>query len=210
MTIETDEQLIEGPAGVLELRVETPAASPAGFAVICHPHPLYGGALDNKVVWTLSRAALARGLAAVRFNFRGVGKSAGAYAEGDGETEDARAVLRWCESRWPALPYGLMGFSFGAAVALRLAAEVAARQLVTIAPPLQYFVGRPLPQPRCPWLVVHGDADEVIPWSTSAARLNEVQPAPEVHILSGAGHFFHGQLTELRALVEPRLRMGPV
>lgn len=203
----TSDELIAGPVGSLQLRAEAPPA-PAGFALICHPHPLYGGTMDNKVVWTLARAALARDLAAVRFNFRGVGKSAGAYADGDGETADAKAVLRWCRQQWPNAPYVLMGFSFGAAVALRLAAESEPRQLVTIAPPLQYFTGRSLPRPGCPWLVVHGDADEVVPWPDTAARLQEIVPPPEIHVLAGAGHFFHGQLNELRALVEPRLAIG--
>jgi hypothetical protein len=121
---------LPGPAGTLEALVETPAGDgadvapgsvPAAFGVVCHPHPLYGGTLDNKVAYTLARAFIECGAPAIRFNFRGVGASAGRFDEGRGETEDALAAIRYGRQRWPGAALWLAGFSFGAAVALRAA-----------------------------------------------------------------------------------------
>lgn len=201
-------ELIDGPAGPLELQREAPrsAASPTGLALICHPHPLYGGTLDNKVVYTLARCALSIGLSAVRFNFRGVGRSGGAYDNGVGETEDAAAVLAWAGAQQADARVLLMGFSFGAAVALRLAAQIEAVQLVTVAPPLVYFDHEPLVQPRCPWLLVHGTADTTVPWPETQDRLKRYEPSPQLVVSPGVDHFFHGKLGELRAAVEPVLK----
>lgn len=201
-------QLIDGPAGPLEVVLEAPRelAQPATVAVVCHPHPVYGGTLDNKVVYTLARCALAAGFSAVRFNFRGVGKSAGTFDNGLGETDDAAAVLAWAQAQQRATRCVLMGFSFGAAVALRLAARAAPAQLVTIAPPLSYFDHDVMPRPECPWLVVHGDADTTVPWPETKARLEQHGLTPQVVVLPGVEHFFHGKLAELRAAVEPVLR----
>ncbi|HYM26941.1 MAG TPA: alpha/beta fold hydrolase, partial [Steroidobacteraceae bacterium] len=118
--------MLTGPAGPLETLVETPAGAgaaqqPRAVAVVCHPHPLFGGTLENKVVWTVARAFEQLGAAAIRFNFRGVGRSAGAYDDGRGETEDLGAVLAYARGRWPQAPLWLGGFSFGAVVALRAA-----------------------------------------------------------------------------------------
>src|SRR5262245_11120788 len=113
---------LPGPAGELEALIETPeGASAAAFGVICHPHPLYGGTMDNKVVHTLSRAFQELGAPTIRFNFRGVGRSAGTFANGDGETEDTLALVRWGRERWPGAQVWLAGFSFGGAVAIRAA-----------------------------------------------------------------------------------------
>lgn len=193
---------VEGPAGALEVVVETPAADAYAAAVICHPHPRYGGTLDNKVVFTLARAARNAGLAAVRFNFRGVGASAGVYDEGRGELDDCRAVLDWAAAHASVEGPVLAGFSFGAAIALRAAAEVPARGLATIALPVDYF--DELPRPTCPWLAVHGDADDVADCGTAKRRLEALDSPPEIEILAGAGHFFHGRLSDLRAAVTPR------
>ncbi len=201
-------RMLDGPAGPLEVKRESPAvpAGPEGLALICHPHPLYGGTFDNKVVVTLSRCALACGLTSVRFNFRGVGQSAGVYGEGVGETEDAAAVLAWAQVQQPGARIVLMGFSFGAAIALRLALRVAAAQLVTVAAPLTYFDHEPIRSPACPWLLVHGDADEVAPWPETETRLQDHGLAPQRVILSGVEHFFHGHLGKLREVVEAVLR----
>ncbi len=176
------------------------------MALICHPHPVYGGTLDNKVVYTLARCALDAGLHAVRFNFRGIGRSAGSFDHGRGETDDAAAVLAWAQQQQQATRHVLMGFSFGAAVALRLAARTAPAQLVTIAPPLSYFDHEVMPRPNCPWLVVHGDADTTVPWAETKARLEQHQLTPQVLVLPGVDHFFHGKLAELRAAVQPVLQ----
>ncbi len=199
---------LAGPAGVLDIWLETPKeyAVPTGIAVICHPHPQYGGSMTNKVVHTLARSALSTGLAAVRFNFRGVGNSQGSFAEGVGETEDAAAVREWLCQQKPDAKLVLAGFSFGAAVALRLAAREEAEQLITIAPPLRYFEGETIPVPQCPWLVVHGDADDVVGCADTLSRLKAAGLQPEHQIIEGAGHFFHGRLHDLRDQVEPWLR----
>jgi hypothetical protein len=192
---------IEGPAGALEVVVETPAAPPAGAAVICHPHPRHGGTLDNKVVFTLARAAREAGLAAVRFNFRGVGASAGVYDEGRGELDDCRAVIAWAQAQVSGVPI-LAGFSFGAGIALQAAATGSARGLATVALPVSYFPD--LPRPACPWLAVHGDADDVADCDEALRRLQALDAPPEIEILAGAGHFFHGRLSDLRAAVTPK------
>lgn len=191
---------IDGPAGAIEIAVETPETPPVAAAVICHPHPRHGGTLDNKVVFTLARAAREAGLAAVRFNFRGVGGSTGGYDEGRGELDDCRAVIEWVKARLPGAPV-LAGFSFGAAIALRAAADPA-RGLATVALPVEYF--RELPRPACPWLAIHGDADDVADCDQALRRLKALDPPPEIEVLAGAGHFFHGRLSDLRAAVTPR------
>ncbi|MFO7278462.1 MAG: alpha/beta hydrolase, partial [Pseudomonadota bacterium] len=113
---------LDGPAGVLEALLEEPAdAVPGRFAVVCHPHPLHGGTMNNKVVHTLARTFNELGIRSLRFNFRGVGASEGSYAEGIGETEDALAVIEWGRVRWPGAEPLLAGFSFGGIVALRAA-----------------------------------------------------------------------------------------
>jgi uncharacterized protein len=192
---------IEGPAGALEALVEEPeGGDPARFAVVCHPHPLHGGTLDNKVVYTLARAFHDLGLPTVRFNFRGVGASEGGHADGIGETDDTLAVVAWARTRWPAAQPWLAGFSFGGAVAIRAALDARARLLITVAP----AVGRleaARPMPACPWLLVQGDDDDVIDAGAVLDWASRQAIAPTVKILEGAGHFFHGRLTELRAAV---------
>ena len=130
---------ISGPAGALETLLEVPAAGApvGGFAVVCHPHPLHGGTMQNKVVHTLARALQEAGIATLRFNFRGVGASAGSYDEGRGEIEDALAVIAYGRARWPGAALTLAGFSFGAQVALLAAPSSAPARLITVAPPVE-------------------------------------------------------------------------
>jgi len=196
---------IAGPAGALQALIESPlAATPdeavRAVAIVCHPHPLFGGTLDNKVAWTLARSCLEAGATAIRFNFRGVGASAGAYDEGRGETDDALAVAAWARQRWPAAALWLAGFSFGGAVAARAAARAAADRVVLAAPAVgRIEIGAVTPE--CPWLVIQGDADEVVPPTEVTAWAASLDPAPTVRLLPGAGHFFHGRLTEVRDVV---------
>lgn len=203
-----DRVRIAGPAGELDALVETPAddrvadvASPSRFGVVCHPHPLYGGTLDNKVVYTLARAFVELGVPTIRFNFRGVGASAGAYDEGRGETADALAVTAYGRERWPGASLWLAGFSFGGAVAVRAAAQAAPARLVTVAPGITRVVMEGVASPACPWLIVQGDADDVIEPAAVLEWAKRQSPAPAVSLLPGAGHFFHGRLHELRATV---------
>lgn len=194
---------IEGPAGALELLVSAPneAVEPQGVGVVCHPHPMHGGTLDNKVAYMLARGCNEAGLTAVRFNFRGVGASAGTFDEGKGEVDDLLAVATWSREQWPDARLVLLGFSFGAYVALRGAHRARPVQLITVAPPLRYFNDGEVPVPTCPWLVVQGDVDEVVDSRAVRERLQALQPAPQIRVLPDVGHFFHGHLTELRDIV---------
>ena len=194
--------MINGPAGPIEALVERPQNAVAGtVAVCCHPHPLYGGTMQNKVVHTLARAAQDQGVTSLRFNFRGVGGSGGSHDKGEGESDDAAAVADWCRRELGAGGLWALGFSFGSYVALRLAAARDARLLVSVAPPVQRFDFARLEVPRCPWLVVQGDADLLVNHEAVLAWTRTLDPAPEVEIVPGAEHFFHGRLTVLRSLV---------
>ena len=193
---------IVGPAGPIESLIERPPNAVAGIiAVCCHPHPLYGGTMQNKVVHTLARAAQDQGVPSLRFNFRGVGGSGGIHDNGVGESDDAAAVADWCRRELGAEKLWALGFSFGSYVALRLAAARDARLLVTVATPVQRFDFARLEVPRCPWLVVQGDADLLVNHESVLGWARDLNPAPQVEILPGAEHFFHGRLTVLRSLV---------
>lgn len=198
---------ISGPAGQLEALLEEPKElSQAKVAVLCHPHPQYQGTMLNKVVHTLARSMNELGLPAVRFNFRGVGASEGAYAKGVGETEDTLRVIEWALDRYPGTELCLVGFSFGAMVACRAALSANPCQLVTVAPAvsrMQGLLGGS--QPECPWLVVQGEADEVAVCSEVVEWLNGLAPGPELVVLPEVGHFFHGCLTVLRQTVVSHL-----
>jgi uncharacterized protein len=190
---------IAGPAGALEVLLEDPKVAPqAGFAVICHPHPLYGGSLQNKVVHTIARACQEFGMATLRFNFRGVGASVGTYDEGRGELEDARAVIAWGRTRWPDGALTLAGFSFGAMVALRAAQDSAPSRLIMVAPAVDRSEFAVAAAPDCPWLIVQGDADELVGVERVRAFAARFTPPPRLVVMQGGEHFFHGRLVELR------------
>jgi uncharacterized protein len=199
---------IEGQAGALEAIVEETAVAGSSYAIVCHPHPLFGGTMDNKVVTTVARALHDTGIPTVRFNFRGVGASAGEYGQGVGETADADAVASWGAQRWPGRDLVIAGFSFGAYVALRLAQQRLPRHLITIAPALELFDAFGMAAPRCPWLVVQGDADDVVDPTTVIDWVNGLDPKPRLVVLPGVGHFFHGALRELRDAVVDAIRSG--
>jgi len=195
---------IAGPAGRLESVIDEPpqaAGAPLLAAVICHPHPLFGGTMHNKVVHTLARSLSAAGGATVRFNFRGVGASEGVHDDGVGETQDALAVVAWARSRWPAVPLVLGGFSFGGAVAIRAARAAAPAWLITVAPAVDRVRTDDLVLPQVDWLVVQGADDDVVPANTVLEWMGERAPQARVRLLAGTGHFFHGRLHELKACV---------
>jgi alpha/beta superfamily hydrolase len=194
--VSADPVTIPGPTGPLEALLDWPTAAPRAVAVLCHPHPLHEGTMHNKVVATLARTFARLGAVAVRFNFRGVGASAGSYDEGRGEAQDAFAMADWSRARWPGLPLALAGFSFGGAIALEIAARVAPFALVAVAPAVAR-VPAGFEPPQCPWLVVHGDADEVVAPDTVTAFVRAQSSAPAHVLLPGVGHFFHGQLGAL-------------
>jgi uncharacterized protein len=198
----TERIVIPGPAGDLEGIAETPEhASFASVGVVCHPHPLYGGAMTNKVAHMLAKSFNVRGAVAVRFNFRGVGASAGAHDNGDGETEDAIAALDWAAQRWPDAALWLAGFSFGGAVAIRAAVRRKVERLITVAPAIRRVSVAAEQLPRIPWLVVQGDRDELVNAEDIKRWVESLDPRPELKLLPGVDHFFHGRLNELRDVV---------
>jgi len=194
---------IPGPAGDIECAVDTPAGAVRGVAVVCHPHPQHGGTLDNKVAQTLARAFVQLGWRSVRFNFRGVGASAGVWDEGVGETLDALAVI--AAHRDPAAPFMLAGFSFGAYVASQTAArlpdDAKPQRLVLVGPSTQRQELGPVPAGT---LVIHGESDEVVPLSATLAWARP-QNLPVI-VFPGVGHFFHGQLALLKSVVVQELQ----
>lgn len=192
--------LLPGPAGDLEVSttpLETENSRHA-VAIICHPHPLHGGTMNNKVVTTLVRTFKELGLRTVRFNFRGVGKSVGSFAEGVGEVEDLLAVVAWVKKTCPQDAIWLAGFSFGGYIAAKVATQIPVAQLVTIAPQASRFTQSPFPPITAPWVLVQGDQDEVVPPEEVFAWVETLNPKPAVIRMTGAGHFFHGRLIELR------------
>jgi alpha/beta superfamily hydrolase len=214
MSIETDrlpgpgesrELFLDGPAGRLEAMLTMPRgdAAPTGACLVCHPHPLYGGAMSNKVVHALAAAANKAGLAALRFNFRGVGRSAGTYDEARGETDDAVAAAAWLARSFPERPPVLGGFSFGAYVSLKAAAAVHPAAQLSISIPFGRYVDQlaPPPHPGCPWLAVHSRDDDVVAIAETRTELQRYQPPPQLVELDGAGHFYHGRIGELQDIV---------
>lgn len=177
--------------------------------MVCHPHPLFGGTLTNKVVHTVARAFVAHGAATLRFNFRGVGASAGSHDEGRGETDDLLAVVEAGRVRLPGRPLWLGGFSFGAYVALRAQGRAGAARLVTVAPPVGRWDFSALEAPRCPWLVIQGDRDELVDHAQVAGWLAALAPQARLALLPGAEHFFHGRLHEVKAAVSDFLGSEP-
>jgi len=188
---------IAGPAGTIEAVLDIPAAAPQGIALVCHPHPLQGGTLDNKVAQPLARTFAKMGYAAARFNFRGVGQSAGTFAEGIGETDDALAVLAHVRSRFgEALPIALAGFSFGSYVQTRVAERAPAEGLVLVGAAVNRFSIRHV---QAGTVVVHGEEDDVVPLADVFAWARP-QQLPVV-VFPGCGHFFHGRLPQLASVV---------
>jgi alpha/beta superfamily hydrolase len=179
---------------MLACAIDGPQGEARGTAILCHPHPQHGGTMDNKVVATLARAFTQCGWRAVRFNFRGIGGSAGSWDEGRGEIDDAVAVA--AAVREPGRPLALAGFSFGAFVASHAAATLHPDKLVLVAPATANFPVAAVPADT---LVIHGEADDVVPL---AATLNWARPQGlPVVVVPGGGHFFHGQLPLLKSIV---------
>ena len=200
--------IIAGAAGEIEARLETATDRGGDFAVVCHPHPLHGGSMENKVAHTAARALAGAGMPVARFNFRGVGGSDGVFDSGAGEQDDLAAVVAWARRRFPGRGPVLAGFSFGAYVAAAQARALSARRLITIAPPVTMYDFTAM-ENAMPWLVVMGDADEVVPVAAARRWLRAWRRAPpdsrpglrRDEWLAGAGHFFHGRLPELAARI---------
>ncbi|MBL0919003.1 MAG: alpha/beta fold hydrolase [Hydrogenophaga sp.] len=207
MNPQTELRLMAGPVGAIEVAIDRPEGGAAGTAVIAHPHPLHGGTMTNKVVQTLARAAVLAGLTAVRFNFRGVGRSEGIHDDGRGELDDLLAVV---QAEAPQGPLVLAGFSFGAFVACQAVQRLHAagrdlRHVALIGTAASRFSVAPVPEElRARTLVVHGELDDTVPLS---AVMDWARPQSlPVTVVPGGGHFFHGQLPLLRELVGRHLR----
>jgi alpha/beta superfamily hydrolase len=190
--------VLPGPAGALEAILAESESAPRALAVVCHPHPLHQGTMHNKVTVTLGRSFEILGTTTLRFNFRGVGGSAGQHGDGVGELADATAAVVWLRERWPGLPLHLAGFSFGAMIAIRIAADLAVRSLISVAPPVDRLVPPPS-LPKCPWLIVQGGRDDVVAPNAVRRWAAAFDPTPSVVLLSEADHYFHGRLKELAA-----------
>ena len=192
MRASTRRLFVAGPAGRIECAVDSPRRAALGAALIAHPHPLFGGTLDNKVVQTLARAFVELGYEAWRPNFRGVGESEGSHDEGRGEVEDLAAVLGRLE--FPRVI--LAGFSFGAAMQVKLAARTTPDKLVLVGPGVTHHE---LPPVAAGTLLIHGEEDTTVPL---AAVLDWARPQElPVVLVPGADHFFHRKLHVLRAIV---------
>ena len=193
---------IDGPVGRLEAVLDRPGQGAIeGCAVVCHPHPQHGGTMHNKVAHTLARAFVRSGFEVLRFNFRGTENSAGAFDHGVGELDDALTALHWLSDRHPDLPIWLAGFSFGAAIAVKAAAAEHVDGLVSVAPAISRFAAGLQTQPQCPWLVIQGDEDELVDIDETVEWFDSLEPGPELLVMPGGEHFFHGRLTELREIV---------
>lgn len=190
---------IQGPAGQLESVIEYPKEhTKRAVAIVCHPHPLHEGTMNNKVVTTVSRFLQSLGMPVVRFNFRGVGKSEGEYGNTDGELEDLFAVMDWVNKEFPNLPIWLAGFSFGSFISARAATQRSVAQLISIAPPVVNFDFYSVSRVPCPWVVIQGEEDEVVDPKKVFAWLETRDEQPTVIRLPGVGHFFHGKLVTLK------------
>lgn len=198
---------LTGGAGAIEAAIELPDAEPrAGVAIVCHPHPLQGGTMHNKVVTMVSRSLVELGIATVRFNFRGVGASAGEHDEGRGETDDVLAIGAWLQRERPTDAVWLAGFSFGSYIALRAAKRLGVKQLIQIAPPVGRWAFEEVELPECPWLVVQGEADEVVDPNAVYAWVASLAKPPTLVRMPDTSHFFHRRLMDLRGVVKNGVR----
>lgn len=193
---------IPGPTGPLEgvlINVDLPQR--AGIAVVCHPHPLYGGTMNNKVVVSVAKAFADLGFAVIRFNYRGVGHSAGVYDSGVGETTDAVTAIDWLRRLDDHGPLWIAGFSFGTYVGLRAAEQRPPAGLISIAPAVNLFNFQEAQPPSCPWLVIHGDHDELVPVNDVLNWVSSLPERPMLLRVKGASHFFHGRLNDIKSAV---------
>ena len=202
--------LLPGLAGPLEVAVDLPEADVPALpllAVLCHPLTTDGGTLHNKVVTMAARSLRELGATCVRFNFRGAGASAGVFDGGNGELDDLRAVVAWARAAHPGHALWLGGFSFGAYVSLRATAELKPSLLLSIAPPAGRWDFATIPAPAMPWLVVQGEADEIVDPEAVYAWLDALDP-PQLQLvrMPDTSHFFHRKLMDLRGAIKQGVR----
>lgn len=196
---------LPGPAGALEVAVDPPEADVAAVpvvAVLCHPLPTEGGSMHNKVVTMAARSLRELGVATVRFNFRGVGRSEGAFDHGEGELDDLRAVAAWVRAARPDAALWLAGFSFGAYISLRAAMELRPAMLVSIAPPAGRWEFERIATPTMPWLVIQGEEDEIVDPQAVYDWLQRIGAQAEIVRMPETSHFFHRELMDLRGAIK--------
>lgn len=198
-----ESHLLDGPAGKLEALLEEPEdREPREVALVCHPHPLFGGTMHNKVVYRMARGLRRAGAVVLRFNFRGVGKSHGEHGEGIGEIEDARVCLRWLRARYPALPYTLAGFSFGSRVILKLGcADGGAARLIAAGFPTRYEDASFLGHCAVPKLFIQSTHDEHGPVEELKELFERFAEPKELRLIEAGDHFFAGALGQLEEAV---------
>ncbi|HVR80587.1 MAG TPA: alpha/beta hydrolase [Luteimonas sp.] len=196
--------LLDGPAGALEITVDRSEAPPLpAIAIVCHPLPTEGGTMHNKVVTMAARALRELGLDTVRFNFRGAGHSEGDFDQGVGEADDLRAVVAWVRAQRPDAALWLAGFSFGAYVSLQLAAELQPSMLISIAPPVgRSWDFKDITLPTCPWLVIQGEADDLVDPQAVFDWIDAMTDPPELVRMPDTSHFFHRKLMDLRGAIK--------
>ena len=195
--------LFDGPSGKIEALLTVPELENVhdAIGVVCHPHPLHGGTMTNKVAHTAAKSFVEIGAPTLRFNFRGVDKSEGVFDEGMGEQDDLVAAVSFMRDYFPFESLWLAGFSFGAFVAFKAHKKANASQLVTIAPPVRMFNFDQAQLPGCPWLLIQGMADEVVSAEEILTWANSLEHPPKIATLDGASHFFHGRLNDLKAII---------
>ena len=204
MKVSSQQISFDGPVGNIEAILDLPdnTEQNAFISVNCHPHSLHGGTMTNKVVHTVSRTIAGVGIPSLRFNFRGVGKSAGDYDEGRGERKDLIAAIKWLANEYPNRKLILSGFSFGSFVSSFTANEVSPSMLLSIAPPVKRFDFDGFVRPDCEWNIIMGDQDELVDFQAVLDWVNHFESSPHLINMQGASHFFHGRLVELREHVE--------
>lgn len=199
---------LPGGAGNIEAVASVPDAKSArqGTVIVCHPNPVQAGTMHNKVVTMVERSVRELGLATVIFNFRGVGASEGEHDQGVGESEDVVAIAEWIQRVRPNDALWLAGFSFGAYVTARAAPQVPVRQMISVAPPIGRWDFNVLASPLCPWLVIQGEADEVVDPEGVYAWVAAQPEPPTLVRMPDTGHFFHRRLMDLRGAIKNGVR----
>lgn len=201
---------LQGLAGQIETVLSIPQDANSNYiALLGHPHSLQGGTMNNKVVTTMARVFNELGISSLRFNFRGVGQSEGTYDNGIGESEDMLALAKEWQKVCPEAAFIFAGFSFGSYVAYRTAAQCAGSMLITIAPPVHHYDYREFDSSPHPWLIVHGDEDEVVPVQLVLEFAQQSSPVIPVIQFANTTHFFHGKLLKLKTqlidFIRPRI-----
>jgi hypothetical protein len=202
MRSKSETTLIGGPAGELEVRFRAVENSEqAGLVVISHPHPQFGGTMNNKVVTTLEKALQEKGYATAVYNFRGVGRSQGQYDGGVGEVDDLVAVVNWARTHFNVDRFSLAGFSFGSYITLKAQPVLQAERLMIVAPPVGLYDFSAIEEVRVPWEMVIGLEDEVVEVAEMMQWFGRLQQKPTLYARANASHFFHGQLLWLKRII---------